>query len=101
MADIETIFVVRPAARGRFGDPQAGDPVEHAVPGCQFAPGPSAQGGVATNTVDADATVYCPPNIDVLPTDKVRARGELWNVDGKPQFWGSFGTVVQLRRVTG
>lgn len=101
MADIETIVVIRPPARGKFGDPAGGDATEHAVPGCQFAPGPSQEGGVGTNQVDADATVYCPPNIDILPTDRVRARGEVWIVNGKPQFWGSFGTVVELRRVTG
>lgn len=101
MADIETITIIRPPGRGKFGDPAAGTAVEFQVPGCQFAPGPSVEGGVGTNQVDADATVYAPPNIDVLPTDRVRARGEVWIVDGKPQFWGSFGTVIQLRRVTG
>lgn len=101
MADIETIVVVRPPARGKFGDPVAGADAEHQVPGCQFAPGPSTEGSIGTNTVDADATVYAPPNVDILATDRVRARGELWVVAGKPQFWGSFGTVIPLRRVTG
>lgn len=101
MADIETVFVLRPPAKGKFGDPGAGPTPERAVPGCQFAPGPSTDGGLATNTVDAEATVYAPPNTDVLTTDLIRARGELWNVAGKPQFWGSFGTVIALRRVTG
>lgn len=101
MADIETIFILRPPPRGKFGDPVAGETTERAVPGCQFAPGPSTEGGVGANTVDADATVYAPPNVDVLATDRVRARGEVWVVDGKPQFWGSFGTVIRLRRVTG
>lgn len=101
MADIETIFILRPPARGKFGDPAAGVTTRRAVPGCQFAPGPSTDGGVNTNQVDADATVYGPPNVDVLPTDRVEARGEVWSVHGKPQFWGSFGTVIPLKRVTG
>jgi hypothetical protein len=101
MADIETITVVRPPARGKFGDPVAGAAAETTVPGCQFAPGPSTDGPVGTNTVDADATVYAPPNVDIRATDQVRARGQLWIVAGAPQFWGSFGTVIPLRRVTG
>lgn len=101
MADIESITVVRPPARGRFGDPVVGSTTEFEVSGCQFAPGPSAEGPVAANTVEAEATVYAPPNVDILATDKVRARGELWVVYGAPQFWGSFGTVIPLRRATG
>lgn len=101
MADIETITVVRPPGRGRYGDPAAGTATEFEVSGCQFAPGPSAEADIAANTVEAEATVYAPPNVDVRATDKIRARGQLWVVFGAPQFWGSFGTVIPLRRTTG
>lgn len=101
MADIETITVVRPPARGRFGDPVSGTATEFDVGGCQFAPGPSTEASVAANTVEAEATVYAPPGVDIRATDQVRARGELWVVYGAPQFWGSFGTVIPLRRATG
>jgi|ERR1044071_4509464 hypothetical protein len=101
MADIETIVVVRPPARGRYGDPVPGSAAEFEVGGCQFAPGPSTEAGINANTVEAEATVYAPPNVDIRAADQVRARGELWVVFGAPQFWGSFGTVIPLRRATG
>jgi hypothetical protein len=101
VADIESIVVVREPPRGRFGDPATGSTVEITVPGCQFAPGNSTEAVLAANTVEAQATVYAPPNVDVRATDKVRARGEMWVVFGAPQFWGSFGTVIPLRRATG
>lgn len=99
--DTETVTVVRPPGRDRFGDPLPGTAVEFAVPGCQFAPGPSQEIGFASNTVDTDGTVYAPPGTTVYPTDQVRVRGDLFQVVGVPQVWGSFGVVIVLRRVTG
>lgn len=99
--DTETVTVIRPTGRDAFGDPQPGVPTEFDVPGCLFVPGPSRELGFAANQVDTDGTIYAPAGTDVQPSDKVRVRGDVYAVVGEPQVWGSFGTVIVLRRVTG
>lgn len=99
--DTETVTVVRPTGRDRFGDPKPGTATEFDVPGCLFAPGPSTEYALAANQVDTDATIYAPPGTAVLATDRIRARGDLYSVVGMPQVWGSFGVVIVLRLVTG
>lgn len=99
--DTETVTVVRPPGKDRFGDPQPGSAVEFAVPGCLFAPGPSAEQNTGANQVLTDATIYGPAGMDILATDKVRARGELYEVVGTPQDWGSAGMVIPIKRSTG
>ncbi len=100
-SDTETVTVIRPPVRDRFGDLSAGTAVEFDIPGCLFAPGPSREMGFATNQVQTDGTVYGPPGIDVRPTDRMRIRGDVYSVIGKPQVWGTTGTVVVLRLFTG
>jgi len=99
--DTETVTVIRPPGRDRFGDllPEASS--EFDVPGCLFAPGPSKELGFAANTVDTDGTIYAPPGTEVLPTDQVRVRGDVYSVVGKPQVWGNAGVVIVVRLVTG
>lgn len=99
--DTETVTVIRPPGRDRFGDQMAGTPAEFDVPGCLFAPGPSREPGFADNQVDTDGTVYAPTGSDFAATDKVRIRGDVYTVVGKPQVWGTFGVVVAVRLVTG
>lgn len=97
----ETVVVVRPPPRGRFGDPAPGSTVEIEVPGTLFAPGPSSEDLVGANQVDSDATIYAPVGTQVLPTDRIRARGKEYSVVGEPQEWAGEGVVIRLRRVTG
>lgn len=99
--DTETVTVIRPPGRDNFGDPLPGSATEFAVDGCLFAPGPSQEPGFAANTIDTDGTIYAPPGADFLATDKVRIRGDVYTVVGKPQVWGSSGVVVAVRLVTG
>jgi hypothetical protein len=99
--DTETVQVIRPPGRDRFGDPLPGAATEFDLPGCLFAPGPSREPGFATNMVDTDGTLYAPPASDVRATDRVRVRGDVYEVVGKPQVWGTSGVVVALREVTG
>lgn len=100
-SDTETVTVIRPPGRDRFGDQANGVIVEFDIPGCLFAPGPSREMGFASNQVLSDGTVYGPPGMDVQPTDRMRVRGDIYSVVGHPQVWGSVGTVVVLRRYTG
>lgn len=98
----ETVTVVRPVGRDAFGDPLPGTPPEHDIEDALFAPGPSREPGFTSNTVEADGTIYfTDPEADVLATDLLRIRGDLYSVIGKPQKWLEEGLVVAVRRVTG
>lgn len=97
----ETVVIVRPPPRGRFGDPAAGSTVEIDLPGVLFAPGPSSEDLVGANQVDTDATIYAPVGSVVLPTDRIRARDKEYSVVGEPQVWAGEGVVIKLRRVAG
>lgn len=97
----ETFQVIRPPGRDGFGDPLPDATIEFDLDGCLFAPGPSREIDVAANQVDTAGTVYAPPGADVLATDLMRVRGDVYAVVGKPQDWGSAGMVIVLREVTG
>lgn len=97
----ETVTVIRPPGKNQFGDRLPGEDAEHDEEGCQFAPGPSKEAGLGANTVDTDATIYGPPGMDILATDRVRIRGEIYAVVGTPQVWGGEGVVVAVKKVTG
>lgn len=100
--DTETVTILRPPGKDAYGDTVTGDTTEFDIDGCLFAPGPSKEQGFAANTVDTNGTIYAPAGIPaVLPTDRVRIRGELYSVAGKPQVWGSAGVVIVVRLVTG
>lgn len=99
--DTETVTVVRPTGRDKFGDPLPGSPTEFDVGGCLFAPGNTKELANGSNVVEAEANIYGPAGMDVKATDKLRVRGLLYEVMGQPQFWGSTGTVVPVRRTTG
>lgn len=99
--NIETVVIVRPPGKDRFGDPLPGDPLLIPVPGCMFAPGPSAENLNGANQVTADGTVYAPAGTDARANDQVLVRGDLYEVDGKPRDWGASGVVIVLRLVTG
>jgi hypothetical protein len=99
--DTETVTVVRPAGRDPFGDPLPGNAVEVNVGGCLVAPGPSVEVGNGANRVEVDLVIYGPVGMDIVATDRARVRGQLFEVFGQPQVWGSAGVVVALKRTTG
>ncbi len=99
--DGETVTVVRPPQLDRFGDPVPGSTPEFDVPGCLFAPGKSQEQLFGANTVDTDGAIYAPAGSDFRAADKVRIRGEMFSVVGKPRLWGSEGVVGAVRQVTG
>jgi hypothetical protein len=101
MAETETVTVLRGVGRDAFGDPVAGATTETDVAGVLFAPGPSTEANFGQNRVDADATLYGPPGMDIVATDRVRARGKVYSVIGDPQDWGVEGVITALRRITG
>ncbi|GAA3750872.1 hypothetical protein [Micromonospora maritima] len=99
-----TVQVIRPPRRDGFGDPLPGSGDTFEIPGCLFAPGPTTEVLDGANQVLTDGAIYAPPgapSTDVKAGDKVRVRADLYEVDGKPQDWGSAGVVILLRLITG
>lgn len=99
--DITTITVIRPPGRDRFGDPLPGTGTTFQIGGCRFAPRSADEIHASANQVMQGAAIYGPPDMDVRATDQVVVYGKKYAVDGEPQVWGSFGTVVVVKRITG
>ena len=109
MQGTDTVTVVRKPKRDGFGNIPAGTTSRWDVPGWQFAPGPSQEMGIGGAQIETDGTLYGPPVADVeaivpdgiQPTDLVEVRGDTYSVVGRVQDWGTAGSVVVLKRVTG
>lgn len=109
MAGTEVVVVVRAPKRDGFGNRPAGSTLRWSVPGWQFAPGPSEEMGIGGGQVDTDGTLYGPPVTEInqiitggiQPTDKIEVRGDAYQVVGRVQDWGSAGSVIVLKFVTG
>lgn len=114
MAGTETVAVVRKPPKNGFGNRPAGATLRWTVPGFQFAPGPSQEAGLGSSQVDTDGTLYGPPKVEIdrivtgvgqptgiQPTDEIEVRGDAYAVVGRVQDWGSAGTVILLKFVTG
>lgn len=109
MAGTEIVTVVRKPKRDGFGNIPAGATLQWDVGGFQFAPGPSQEMGIGSGQVDTNGTLYGPPTADIdaivtggiQPTDQIQVRGDLYSVIGRVQDWGSSGSVIVLKLVTG
>lgn len=61
----------------------------------------------ASNTVIVGLELLVPPGTDLVPTDKVRVRGDVYDVDGDVGEWTSpltgtsAGLQVALKKVEG
>ncbi len=97
----ETITIIRPPGKDTFGDPLPGQKPEFDVDGCLFAPGSTSEDLDGANQTTTAATIYAPAGTDVRETDQVRARGDLYEVAGKPGAWANVGVEIRLRRITG
>jgi len=54
----------------------------------------------ARNAVTSGWTLYLPPGDPITRADRVRVRGEVYPVQGRPADWG-IGVVVQAFRTEG
>ncbi len=97
----ETITIIHPLQRDEWGDPVAGSGTEVEIEDCFFAPGATREIEVNANTVQADGTVYGPPDIEVGAHDRVRIRGEEYQVAGKPRLWLNAFVEIPVRLVSG
>lgn len=99
----EDIVIVRPAPLDKFGDPIPDtEDTETASSGWLVAPGSSSELHDGQNSVDSDVDLYRMGAFDedIVPTDRVRVRGKLYEVVGEPAVW-RLGTVIRLRKFTG
>jgi hypothetical protein len=77
------------------------------VPGCWLAPSlgsgqaASRETGGLQNTVITGAVLYAPAGADILHTDRIRAHGLMYEVEGEVGDWQERGLQVSLRRSTG
>ncbi|MER7331667.1 MULTISPECIES: hypothetical protein [unclassified Micromonospora] len=104
--DTETVEWLRPPEKDRWGDPIPGTGQPLSIPGCLFAPGPTAENLNGANQTEADGTLYIPPDAPINPADitsagQFRVRGDVYEVIGKPRVWGNAGVEIVLRMVTG
>lgn len=98
--DTLTVTVIRPGGRDNFGNVE---PVtSHQVAGCLLAPRGSDEGAnTFANTVITGAELFTPPGADLLPSDRVVARGVTYDVEGEVGDWGAGGKQAALTRRTG
>lgn len=88
-----------------FGWPEPGTTVD----GCAVAPRSSSEPDeIGRDAVITGITVYLPPNTVVTPTDRLRARGTVYEVVGEPGDWRNpftggqpWGIEVACQRVEG
>lgn len=108
----ETVTRIRAGASpgdDRYGDPIPGADVETAIAGGFFAPGGTSEPvEVGRAPVISEPTVYFPHAWpDIAPTDRLRIRGDVYQVTGDPGDWRSpqgstvGGLVVPLKKVDG
>lgn len=105
----ETVTIVRPGAatRDSYGNDVPGAATEIDVPGCAVAPRTSSEDVTARDQVIEGLTIWMPAGTDVRPTDRVRRRGVLYDVEGDVGEWSSPFTgfagpaQIQVTRVTG
>lgn len=107
----ETITRLRPgSATNRVGATidDWSDPAEFDIDGCAVAPRDAEEdrtGG--RQMVIAGFNVYAPAGTEILPTDRLRIRGDDHEVDGEPGVWTNpytdvtEGVEIRTRRVTG
>jgi hypothetical protein len=107
--DTVTLLRTEVAGRDRYGN----DILQTTgtdIPGVAVWPRGARANGEDTNARDQviiGITALIPPGVTVASTDRIRWRGNEYEVDGEPGMWRSYltgfegGTEVALLRVTG
>jgi len=105
----ETVTIITRAITGHDADGNDvfGD-VSTDIPNSIFAPAGSTEKVQGEDVVTIGATVYLPDGTPTpKATDRVSARGDLYEIDGDPQVYSNPftgdepGAVLRLLRVTG
>ncbi|WP_329520511.1 hypothetical protein [Spirillospora sp. NBC_01491] len=104
----ESITRIRltPGGRDAYGDPLGDIKDRLDITPCALAPRQSGeQIGDGRYAVTSGMDLYAPAGADILPSDRIEARGVVYEVDGEPGDWVSPytsrrpGLVVPLTRV--
>jgi hypothetical protein len=105
----ETATVLRPGTptQDPYGNDVPGDDTETDYGSCAVWPRVSSEDVQARDQIIDGLYVLFPVGADVLATDRVRVRGEVYLVDGEPGVYRSpltgtrLGPQVALTRITG
>lgn len=101
-SNAETVTFRYPARFDTFQHPIPGSGAEVVVEDCLFAPGAGRENEVHANQVQADGTLFAPPEAPAITArDQVVVRGEVYDVIEKPRLWLNEGYEIPLRLVTG
>lgn len=94
----ESIFIIPAGEKDRHGDPVGAPAAEVEVRDCLTYPRSSLEQGRGWVTIDG-LNVFIPAGGQV-PTarDQVRAREQVWAVEGNPAVYTGRGTIVNLKR---
>lgn len=93
----ETVTVVRKAKVDKLSSTAGAPPVEFDLEGCQVLPRQAEEAGRGWITLDGwDVWCFVDPGREVLYTDQVRIRGDLYSVEGRPAVYDKRGTFKAL-----
>lgn len=96
----ESIEVLRQSEYRDSLDPDADALPPRRVDGCTVVPLMNVgEQTFAGQVVEADYFVKCPANTDLLASDRVRIRGEVCEVRGRPADFGRKGVLFQARAI--
>ncbi len=105
----ETVTILRPGTptRDAHGNDVPGADTEIPVEHCAVWPTGSTEKIQGHDQVSEQFTVWLPYGTAVLATDRVRVRGEIYQVTGRASSWSSpftatrAGVEIRVERVTG
>lgn len=101
-SNAETVIFRYPVRYDNFHHPLAGTGRDLVVDDCLFAPGAGRENEVHAHQVQADGTLFVPPEAPAITArDQVVVRGEVYDVIEKPRLWLNEGYEIPLRLVTG
>lgn len=94
----ETVTVVRQAKVDKLSSAPAGVAPEFDLEGCQVLPRQSFEEGRGWVNVDGwDVWCFTEPTQEVLYTDQLRVRGDLYQIEGKPARYDKRGRFKALK----
>lgn len=101
MARKESVYRVRAARTDKLKPKTAPDP-DVEIKGCTVVPilaDGMEQAGPGSQVIEADFFVKTPPGTDIKADDRLRVRGELMEIQGRPADFGRRGVLFYVRAV--
>lgn len=101
-ANSEAAVFRYPPRYDTFHRPIPGTGRDVVVEDCLFAPGAGRENEVHANQVEADGTLFAPPDApEITAQDQVVLRGDVYEVAERPRYWLNEGYEIPLKLVTG